>query len=351
MWGTGYYGFLFDYLLFWLLFASLILHTLCFFRRIRRHRLQRVGLVAGNLLVTLCLLAGAFLIAETYLRFVSSETDSYGVTLTAKRWFAVYPKLNSLLYRDREWTPEKPPHVRRVAFVGDSFTYGWGINDAADRFTDLLQTRFKMEKQGNVEVMNVAWVGWDTREEAKAIEQMINEYAVDEVVLCYLPNDIDPLLPVRPGFDPAKVPKCLWLRTDSSFLLDFLYYRIYARYTAGVVGYFDWLMDGFYAPDSWREHQGDLGTIITLCREHEVILRVALLPFLRTPGRRYLASDIHDRLAEFFRRNKIPVVDLLPTIQGYGSKALVVNSHDGHPNEQANLLFAEAIWQAFYAGQ
>ena len=43
------------------------------------------------------------------------------------------------------------------------------------------------------------------------------------------------------------------------------------------------------------------------------------------------------------------MVDLLPTIAGRDPGDLVVNGHDAHPNEPANELFADAIWQAFYA--
>ena len=349
MWNTGYYGYLSDYLWWWVALGSLILHTWCFFRFVPQSWRPHVRLVLGNLLVALCLLAGVGLGAESYLRFLSVATDSYGATLTCKRWHVAYAKVNSLGHRDPEWSEQKPPGLRRIAFVGDSFTYGWGINNVEDRFTDILQRRFDERLPNHVEVMNVAWGDWDTREQVRWIGRMIDNYAVDEVVLCYLPNDIEKILPVRDDFDPLQPPHSKLLRTDSSFLLDYLYYRIYAPSVPSDFNYFDWLAEGFKNPETWQEHQSDLGRIIARCREAGAQLRVAILPFLRTVGDRYQPDEIHGLIERFFAANQVPVVDLLPATKGRDVQSLTVNPHDAHPNERANRLFADAIWDAFYA--
>jgi len=350
MWASGYYGYLSDYLLLWAIWVSLVAHAWCFFRLFPRHKRHKLSLVVGNALVACCLAGFAGMIAESYLRFVSTATDAYGATLTCRRWHVAYAPTNSLGHRDLEWSEAKPLGVKRVAFVGDSFTYGWGINRPEDRFSNLIQTRFEAVDPGSVEVMNVAWRGWDARAQVAGIERMIREYGADEVVLCYVPNDIEGVLPTRPDFDPKKPPQSTWLRTDCSFLLDYLYYRVYAPRVAQVAGYCDWLAEGFLNESTWKEHQADLGRIIALCREHQVPLRVALLPFLQTTGTKFQAGGIHAMLTEFFRRNEVPVVDLRPCIQGYMPKDLAVNAHDYHPNELANRLFADCIWKAFFVG-
>lgn len=40
------------------------------------------------------------------------------------------------------------------------------------------------------------------------------------------------------------------------------------------------------------------------------------------------------------------MVDLLPTVEAEAHDRLVVNRRDAHPNELANRLFADAIWNA-----
>ena len=349
MWRTGYYGFLADYLWWWAALASLLLHTCCFFRLFPRQRHPRLRLVLGNLLVTACMLTGIGLAGESYFRFASAETDAYGASLTCRRWHAAYARLNSLGHRDHEWSEKKPAGVRRIAFVGDSFTYGWGINNVKDRFSNIIQRRFEQLQPGTVEVMNVAWNNWDTLSELKWIQRINATYAVDEVVLCYLPNDMEKIVPVAEDFNPARPPRSTLIRTDGSFLLDSLYYRVYVPRVPTVVHYFDWLADAYKSETIWQEQESNLGLIISACRDYGVTLRVALLPFLRTSGERYKPERIHARLRRFFDANDVPLVDLLPAVAGYGPNELTVNAHDAHPNELANRLFAEAIWNAFYA--
>ncbi|MEK6675531.1 MAG: SGNH/GDSL hydrolase family protein [Planctomycetota bacterium] len=351
MWQTGEYGYPLDYLLWWVVLASLLVHTWYFFRSPARHRRKRRYLILGNSLIGLCFFAGIGVALESYLRFVSTATDCTGATLTCKRWKVAYAVTNSLGHRDREWTPSKPKGVRRIAFVGDSFTYGWGVDDPEQRFTNLLQKHFDAQTHGQVEVMNVAWGGWGTRDHLRAARRIIDEYAVDEVVLCYLPNDMEYLLPDRDGKNFRMPPRSTFLRTSGSFLLDYLYYRVYVPWSVGAGEYSDWLASGFADPTFWGQHRSDLVSIAELCRGNHVMFRVVLLPFLRVSGLGFRPEHIHQQVAAVFQEIEVPVLDLLPTLRGQDVGALVVNAHDPHPNERAHALFAEAIKAGFYPPQ
>ncbi len=345
----GAFGYLADYLLWWAVFASLVVHTWCFFRFFPRVRYRRTGLVAGNLLVLFCFAGAAALVGESYFRFIAVETDSFGVSLPARRWFAIHTKMNSMGCRDKKWSPEKPAGVRRIAFVGDSFTYGWGVENVGERFSDRVQSRFEERAPGKVEILNVAKPGWGTGEQIQPIADMISLYGVDEVVLCYVPNDIEELLPRSESFNPTRPPDSWFWNLDGSCLLDFIYRRIYRPRVPSVRGYHDWLAAGFADPSTWSRHTQQLRDIVSVCARSGVTLRVAVLPFLRTSGDRFRASEIQARVSGFFAGESIPTVDLLPTIEGRDITHLVVNSGDAHPNAECHELFAEAIWRAFYA--
>ena len=92
-----------------------------------------------------------------------------------------------------------------------------------------------------------------------------------------------------------------------------------------------------------------MGAVIQHCQEKGVTLRVALLPFLRVSGDKLHVADLQATLRRFFEANRVPVVDLYPTIAELPPDDLVVNRNDPHPNERAHELFAGAIGQAFYA--
>jgi lysophospholipase L1-like esterase len=294
------------------------------------------------------MLATAAIGAETYIRFVSVATDSLGASLTNKRWRQAYVRLNSLYFRDKEWSQPKPDGVVRIAFVGDSFTYGWGVNDPADRFTDLLQARFDHRAPGKYEVMNVAWGGWDTKKELEATRDWLPPYGVDEVVLCYLPNDIEWLVPAE---DAARVREPLrprFVNLEGSFLLDYLFHRLVAPRLRPGPPYRDWLAAAYEDPGLWARQAGVLQSLIALCKERNVRLRVVLIPFLQGEGARYDTARIHAQVATVFESAAVPVVDLWPAVQDLDPSELIVNRFDGHPNEAAHRIFADRIWERFY---
>lgn len=348
MFSSGAFGFLFDYLLWWVLYVSLLVHTWVFFRCFPRARLKKTALVLGNGLVFLCFLGTIALAAESYLRFTAVWTDSFGVSLPARRWFAIHTKLNAMGCRDHEWVVPKPEGVRRIAFVGDSFTYGWGVEKPQDRFTDRLQVMFDAKAKGTIEVMNVAKPGWDTSAEIQPVKDMVVSFGVDEVVLCYVPNDIEKILPMLNGKNPTRPPEPKLLNLDTSCLLDFLYRRVWLPRVPTVAKYHDWLADGFADAEIWKRHQSDLGRIIAACKEKNVTLRVALLPFLHTSGEKYQAERLHQTLRAFFETNHVEVVDLLSAVAGRSAGELDVSRIDAHPNATAHALFAQTIQQAFY---
>ena len=342
------FGYLGDYLIWWLCFASLVVHTWCFLRFFPKDKRPRLRLVVGNFLVFLSLLGGVAMIAETNLRFFSIHTDAFGMTLSSRRWNALFVELNSHGCRDREWVQPKPAGVRRIAFVGDSFTYGWGIEAIGDRFSDLIQARLGSTK---IEVMNVAKPGWATFEQAEFLATFVPDYGVDEVVLCYVPNDIEKIIPTERGFNPTIPPMPTLISTDRSALYEYVYRHVLTPYRASVRNYHDWLADGYADPDVWRAQQEHLGWIMQLCREHNVTLRVVLLPFLRTGGTRYDAEAIHGVLCDFLETNGVECIDLLPALQGQAIDDLILHAGDPHPNAAANRLFADEIWSNLYAAE
>jgi hypothetical protein len=174
---------------------------------------------------------------------------------------------------------------------------------------------------------------------------------LDEIVLCYVPNDIETLLPVDGEVDPREPRKSVYLNVESSFLVNHLYYRLFSPRLPNGLSYADWLVSGYRNPDIWAKQQQRLLGIIDLCRQRNITLRVALFPLIWPTGQGYDAAALHVQLRDFFTAQGISVIDLLPTIEGEAHERLVVNRRDAHPNELANRLFADAIWNALDRGR
>lgn len=97
-------------------------------------------------------------------------------------------RINSLGLRDREHPYQKPPGVRRILVLGDSYAWGYGVSDE-EIFTEVLEQRLAGEP-GNWEVLNSGVSGWGTDQEYLYLVHEGFRYDPDLVVVAfYLLND------------------------------------------------------------------------------------------------------------------------------------------------------------------
>lgn len=348
MWHSGVYGYLSDYIAACALTILILGHVGWFFYAWPQTYRPRLRLLLGNFLIGCAGLGCVSLTAETYLRFVSVRTDVLGATMTCKRWRLAYAQLNSLYCRDKEWALPKPKGVHRIAFVGDSFTFGWGIDDPADRFTDRLQAKFDSRSPSSIEVMNVAWAGWNSRDQLDFISNRLLAYELNELVLCYLPNDLEHLVPQPKDIDLRIAPKSWAINTEASFLLDWFYYRIVVPRMMSRTNYLAWLAAGYRDPEILRQQEATMADLARTCRKRGIRLRAVIFPFLAGDMSGYDAEYVHRVVTGLFQSQGIPVIDLLPAAALKSEDNLILGHYDPHPNEAAHALFADEIWRAYY---
>ncbi len=94
--------------------------------------------------------------------------------------------INARGLRDRAHALAKPAGVRRVVAVGDSFTWGWGVDDGL-AWADLLER----DLGPGVEVVNLGVPGFSTDQELLFLEREGVRYAPDLVLLCFALNDVE----------------------------------------------------------------------------------------------------------------------------------------------------------------
>jgi hypothetical protein len=347
MWNTDYYGHPMDYAWWWIVLGSLGLHAWCFFRFTKKRGGRALGLVAGSGLVAICLLQFAGLVGETYFRFFDMDAGSYAGSLASKRWAAMHVRLNDLGHRDEPHAEAKVEGRRRIAFVGDSVTFGWGIDRAEDRFPDIIGARFEEGSPGAVEVFNAAGDGWGTGDELAEIQRLIERYAVDGVVLCYGLDDIDEVLPAETAAASPDPSDGHLVNTEGSYLLSNLYHRWASRRSVEVSSQPGRFVERYDDPGSWRLQQARFDEIMGRCRRFGVALRVVIVPSAGAEG----SGPVREKVASHFEAAGVEVLDLESAIVGREPGALVMNRYDHHPDERAHRLYADTIWEAFYVGR
>jgi lysophospholipase L1-like esterase len=106
------------------------------------------------------------------------------------KWTSLGRKLtiNSKGLRDRSYDYEKPPGVRRILVLGDSYAWGYGVADH-EIFTEVLEARLEATPQ-HWQVINAGVSGWGTDQEYLFLKTEGFKYSPDIVVLSlYLIND------------------------------------------------------------------------------------------------------------------------------------------------------------------
>ncbi len=299
-------------------------------------------LVVGNGLVLLFLCSLVFLGGEIYYRFLYDTTDSFGYTKTAQRWSRRHYHRNAQGIRDSvDYAPDIPQGKRRITFLGDSFTAGYGVKDMADRFANRIQ-----RAHPEWEVHAVAVEGADTAQEMDLLKSLAGyEYQFDEVVLVYCLNDLSDIVPEWDRVYQqiyADSQRQNWL-VRNSYFANFLYYRLKARRNPDIANYYHFLLPAYRGP-LWEQQKTRLQAIRDFVTARGGHFQAVTFPFLHAPlDNQYEYRFVHDELAKFWRALKVPQLDLLPVYEGHSPHELVVNRFDAHPNGFAHKLAADAI--------
>lgn len=94
----------------------------------------------------------------------------------------------------------KPAGAFRVLLLGDSFTFGQGV-DYADSWPVLAERTLARQGLGHVDLVKAGRQGMDTRSELLVLRRLAAEYEPDAVVVGFLVNDLYTNLPVEAGTD------------------------------------------------------------------------------------------------------------------------------------------------------
>lgn len=94
--------------------------------------------------------------------------------------------INSKGLRGREIPYERTPGKARIALLGDSFAWGFGVSD-----DDALAPQLERALGDGVEVVNMGAIGYGTDQEALFYESEGRRYSPDLVLLVFCLNDVE----------------------------------------------------------------------------------------------------------------------------------------------------------------
>jgi hypothetical protein len=125
-------------------------------------------------------------------------------TVHEEREFAVQVAVNSLGLRGPEQAARKPPGVRRILVLGDSFAFGFGVEEK-ETFARALERRLR-ESRPATEVLNAGVPGWSADHHLVYLRERGFALEPDLVLLAACDNDPTDLAWNRLSLDAEGLP-------------------------------------------------------------------------------------------------------------------------------------------------
>jgi len=235
----------------------------------------------------------------------------------------------------------KRPGVPRVVVLGDSYTFGWGVDDAQP-YPQRAEAQLR-ERGIQAEVINAGVPGYNTEQEALLLAEVMPKYRPDMVVLGYVMNDAEPQMNVPQAPSLTYRHAVSWMWEDARELLMRKLARPDWTSPNKDVPTFDYVKGFARESRKWCTSKAALGRMAAACRESGVPLVVLILPdFTQWFDASYPDGVIHRAVAAWSRELGVEAVDLMPLFQGRDHREFMILT-DGHPNAPAHDMIASVL--------
>lgn len=341
----------------WLLFLSIVPVGLIRLRRRWYEQKRRLKLVYAGLSTWFFL--GLLTLPEIGFALLYDTTDSFDMTNVSRRWFSVHVEPDvrvlefsneeGIRYRaDSDVTLRPPANTRHICFLGDSFTFGHGVADVTDRFSNRVSRLMNgndVEFDGPpVVVSNLSWPGTDLLWVKAVLERCFDQDArLDDAVYVLCLNDIeafhDPTMSRSADLSRFEPPGFLFRDT---YFFNWLYFRTRLLFQSEKRDYYSFVKD-YYRGEPWRRFRDALAEAAELCHAGDCRFRVAIFPFLHDSAGSESFLEIRRQIVKDCGGLGIDCLDLGPALFAHRDEGLTVNPFDAHPNERAHQIAAEAL--------
>lgn len=313
---------------------------------------KRTKLIIFILSTVNCLLI-TFILGEIYFRYIYDQSDGLGFLKVNQKWHQRHIVFNNYFRRDRQFNELKPAAEIRIAVMGDSISFGGGIENASDRFSNLLEQKLRADGL-NVSVYNLGISGTGSEDQIKDFPNF-KHLNFDLLVWQYFLNDVNPpnggkgteiIVTNRDKF--TAPPAIKWL-TTRSFFADWLYWRLSSKYNRIFTDLVAADLNAYQDQELLSRHQTVIKNFLAQAQKDHLPVILIMFPFLYQTPLTATADKIYDQMLKFFQNQSTSVVDLKTVLRPYQPTQLMASQFDSHPNELVHKLAAQALYEKVLA--
>jgi lysophospholipase L1-like esterase len=254
------------------------------------------------------------------------------------------PLVNALGMRGALVSVAKPPDTYRIAIIGDSVSYGFGVK-LEDSFPFVLQADLGSSgryKGINVEVINFSVNGYGLEAYKEVLLEKAIKFDPDMVVVGYCLNDLSATSEVFIAVGDMMKKNASYKKISkySEFIAAVKFYSDKAR--TKMTGDFQF-KEGYKDARSIDFLEKNFGQIQRYGKDHDIPVLVVVFP-LFTDFKSYGLLDIHKAVNGALDNAGLRYIDLLGVFDGQSAEYFRINNEDvTHPNAAGHRLIAKAI--------
>lgn len=248
-------------------------------------------------------------------------------------WISKNVNLNKFGYRDFEYELAKPKDVYRIYVLGDSYTYGWYIDDINKSYPKVLERVLRQANPNKIiEVINASRPGFNFKAETERFKNEGVLFRPDIVIVGINPLDL------ASNEFPPKYTSNKFLKSLKLYWITFgtierkkvalkTYKEIQETYRPGSEKY-QKVEEAFKELKNLTELVGAKLTIVVFPQYNS-----------SNPNGKYAFEFYHNSVSDIGRKLNIKIVDLLGPLESTkDKKTLVLNPTDPHPSELLNEI-------------
>ncbi len=273
---------------------------------------------------------------------------------------------NSLGFRGNEVALPKPAGRLRIVAIGDSLTFGWGVNDDetfCSRLERLISSRFSGQ---DFDLVNLAVGGYDTRQEVGLLRRHVSRLQPDVVLVGFYSNDVPEMYDDKGATtdngEPARVfhlnpAPTSWLdahirKSRALYLSGRVVKRVSQRGEWGRSG-FSMELDLLSGRDSvplnkaWERVAAQLNELRSMAAANAFAVGIVMLPPREQVQGAYPSAHYQDRLRAIAERLGFFVIDPLPALSASGitPETLYIPYDRNHPSAAGHRVIAQAVFE------
>ncbi|MBC8501316.1 MAG: SGNH/GDSL hydrolase family protein [DPANN group archaeon] len=259
--------------------------------------------------------------------------------------FGANVKINSKGLRDYEYSYEKPDNIFRIVAIGDSFTFGHGI-ELNETYIKQLEKKLNQNSSLRYEVINFGFPAYNVLQNYEMMKSRALRFNPDLIMLGYFLND--------PEFIPGMNPLIQYCKENKS-VIDELNINIFEKskivrfliryYTTFVyekkiaefgIGYFDYINSEKYL--GWNCTKKIFNQINLLSKRNNIPVLLIIIPHYD------VQMSTYERIVNLSKKNGFYVLNFHTYFLNISDEEVYTKNDKPHFNREGNKIISDSIY-------